>query len=75
MLGKIKSALVEKNRQRIVSLVAELNQLEPDGLPEEVYELLEELNYYILSTQDREEAITRYKAKQMGAYAPEREGT
>ncbi len=50
-----------KNRKQAIALAAELRLLDYE-LSEEAYGLLEKLEYFILSSQDRAEAITRYKA-------------
>lgn len=63
MEEKIKKILTDKNFKQARDFILNLD-LDQD-FSNEVWDLLAELNYFILSAQDEQEAITRTKAKSL----------
>lgn len=63
MEEEIKKILISKNFKQARDFILNLD-LDQD-FSNEVWDLLAELNYFILSAQDEQEAITRTKAKSL----------
>lgn len=63
MEEEIKKILTDKNFKQARDFILNLD-LDQD-FSNETWDLLAELNYFILSAQDKQEAITRTKAKSL----------